>query len=376
MHAQHQSDDLDGHAKRPCVTFALDASGRSVSIAEVPSGLECNCTCVGCGAQVIARKGQLRAHHFAHANGSECVGAYESALHLAVKTVLERRHELLLPKCIVTSWRKSSTCPDDNSSVCTYVARDPRTLYKSPAEFDRAYATCGVGFSAPCRVQFDRVAVEQIEGSIRPDVIGYIKGIPIYIEVTVTNAVSQEKLERLRARGVSTLELDFSAHAHTLWTWKDIERRLLEDVVGKRWLLNRRAEELAGIDRSAREQRTRHYRAELEKNRFTHHSIFGTGHESVIAVMLSQNHVVVTRAGNMPFKGDHRIFEEDMLDFGGKYDQRSQQWRFYPPTEERFIELAKTLRRRYAGKYDFKWKMTVPSGEEDRIRRLLDGSGT
>lgn len=41
--------------------------GRLVTIDEVESGLACNCICDGCGAPMVARKGQEKAHHFGHA---------------------------------------------------------------------------------------------------------------------------------------------------------------------------------------------------------------------------------------------------------------------------------------------------------------------
>lgn len=43
-------------------------------------GLACKCFCPHCKSELVAKNGGSRkVHHFAHANGSDCVGAIESA---------------------------------------------------------------------------------------------------------------------------------------------------------------------------------------------------------------------------------------------------------------------------------------------------------
>jgi hypothetical protein len=66
--------------------------------ADVPSGLACNCVCVGCGAVLVARKGTKNRWHFAHHGveiGESCA---ESAIHAAAKQVLLERNWLLVPE--------------------------------------------------------------------------------------------------------------------------------------------------------------------------------------------------------------------------------------------------------------------------------------
>lgn len=56
--------------------FALDETGREISIDNVPDDLRerhlHTYTCPGCKNTLIARKGMLRIHHFAHEKGAEC----------------------------------------------------------------------------------------------------------------------------------------------------------------------------------------------------------------------------------------------------------------------------------------------------------------
>jgi hypothetical protein len=81
------------------LTYALDATDNLVHVDEVPTGNKCNCKCRYCNSPLYAKnKGQVREHHFAHANGHECEGAWESSLHLLAKEVLKESGRIMLPK--------------------------------------------------------------------------------------------------------------------------------------------------------------------------------------------------------------------------------------------------------------------------------------
>lgn len=69
-------------------SFAMDKEDRIRSVEEVARGLACECACTSCGDQVIARQGEIREWHFAHAAESDCEGGAETALHLAAKQLL------------------------------------------------------------------------------------------------------------------------------------------------------------------------------------------------------------------------------------------------------------------------------------------------
>ena len=80
------------------LTFALDESDALVHIDDVAKGNNCKCHCPHCGAPLCAKNaGQWREHHFAHAHGHECEGAYESQLHLLAKEVLQETGLIMLP---------------------------------------------------------------------------------------------------------------------------------------------------------------------------------------------------------------------------------------------------------------------------------------
>ena len=70
----------------PKIDYAIDASGKLVHVDDVPTGQKCGCHCPCCNERLEAKNaGEKREHHFAHASGSDCSGAYESMLHLLAK---------------------------------------------------------------------------------------------------------------------------------------------------------------------------------------------------------------------------------------------------------------------------------------------------
>ena len=70
------------------IPFALK-DGRIVHVDSVAGGRACGCTCPACEGALIARKGRIRVHHFAHDVGNVCDG--ESALHATAKLLLFQR---------------------------------------------------------------------------------------------------------------------------------------------------------------------------------------------------------------------------------------------------------------------------------------------
>lgn len=84
--------------------FALDMKTKVVRhINDVVSGLECNCICSECGERLIARKGKVREHHFAHAgssvkdsNGGCQFG--ETLIHMLGKQIIKEAAYFFLPR--------------------------------------------------------------------------------------------------------------------------------------------------------------------------------------------------------------------------------------------------------------------------------------
>lgn len=71
--------------------------GKLVFIDEVDRGLECGCFCPHCGGKLIAKKGEVNLHHFAHYQVENCGKGAESVLHLLGKQVLLEEQCIRLP---------------------------------------------------------------------------------------------------------------------------------------------------------------------------------------------------------------------------------------------------------------------------------------
>jgi hypothetical protein len=92
------------------ITFA-ERAGRLVSITHVPAGRACGCVCPACGAALIARKGHIKRHHFAHATPTACLG--ETVLHEVGKRLLHARitRHLRRGRPLPVGWR-CAVCRD------------------------------------------------------------------------------------------------------------------------------------------------------------------------------------------------------------------------------------------------------------------------
>jgi hypothetical protein len=153
--------------------------GQPVHISAVPRGRDCDCVCPGCGRDLIAKKGAVMEHFFAHVADTSagiCTSAGETALHKFAKRVLEAAGEIALP----------------------------RTVVKGPYGEIEAVVE-GI-------VRFDRVELEKRDGEVVPDVVCHFRGKRLFVEFAVTHPCDEEKLAKLRKMDVSVLEIDLSAY--------------------------------------------------------------------------------------------------------------------------------------------------------------------
>ena len=186
-------------------------AGKLVYIDDVERGLKCGCTCPACGEALIARKGDIRGHHFAHQAG-ECATGLETSLHMMAKEILSSAQKLWLPSCILdVNWVKP--------------------MYKVFAEQN---------------IQIDHVELEMRVSNIIPDVVVYGKnGEQLFVEIYVTHKVDEAKQQKLREIGVPTLEIDLSKESYY------IDREALESILLrnksvdiKKWLYHPKVDRL------------------------------------------------------------------------------------------------------------------------------------
>lgn len=81
------------------ITYAMNVDEQMVHVDSVPIGNKCGCHCPHCNGLLYAKNGgKKREHHFAHASGHECDGAYESSVHHLAKQVLLESGVIMLPE--------------------------------------------------------------------------------------------------------------------------------------------------------------------------------------------------------------------------------------------------------------------------------------
>lgn len=175
---------------------------------DVPSGLACGCICPKCKSRLVARKGPVRIHHFAHHDSKECEGAMETALHLMAKQILEEEKRLQLPECTV----KVSLVDGNGRTHSLERCIEPPTL------------AC-----------LDMVRIEAWSGNIRPDILGMWNGAPLLVEIAVRHFCDRKKKESIRRRGSAAIEVDLSKCDYSL-TKAELREILVSSLKHKKWI--------------------------------------------------------------------------------------------------------------------------------------------
>ena len=191
-------------------SFGLTAEGRLVSVEEVARGKACECGCPQCGEVLIARQGDVRAWHFAHASGGDCGAAAEGALHLAAKQLIVQEGAILVP---ALEARASHRLDDGRLGEAVLVR---------PAE------TWALAGARP------EVAV----GALRIDVAATHDGAPIFIEVAVTHLVDDAKRQALVGLGAACFEIVLDPALHDAWTWDNLRQEVLECPGNRHWIFH------------------------------------------------------------------------------------------------------------------------------------------
>lgn len=191
-------------------SFAVNNVGRIVSIREIANGKACDCSCPECGEVVIARQGEIRQWHFAHASGADCSGSAEGVLHRAAKQLIVEEGRVLLPSLAV----HKSVRLDDGRTGQGAVALPEETAVLTEARLE---------------VQF---------GAIRADVAAQHRDDPLLIEIAVTHFVDHAKQGVVSALGIACVEIRLSPDPELLWTWDLLRQQVLLDSHNREWIFH------------------------------------------------------------------------------------------------------------------------------------------
>jgi len=137
----------------------------------------------------------------------------ETLLHLKAKEILEREQRITVPQLAVSA---CASLPNGQSISEAHVF---------PSE----------------ALTLEGVELERPMGRIRPDVWARTRDAvhwpagSLLIEVTVTNSISNERLERIREQDLPAIEIDVSRMGGRV-TEAEFAKLILDEVAAKRWL--------------------------------------------------------------------------------------------------------------------------------------------
>lgn len=190
------------------VPFGLK-NNQLVHVSDVELGLKCECRCPACDHPLVAKnKGTKKTHHFSHHKAPQCKYAFETAIHMAAKKVIEDAGYIILPKlgCEIINGRK-------------------RLLFKDT------------------KVRFDQIRLEKRFHDIVPDIIIQKDGHQLCIEIFVTHEVDEEKRKKIETNKLSAIEIDLSKTDRAI-NFESLKAEVINSTDNKKWLFNARRYEL------------------------------------------------------------------------------------------------------------------------------------
>lgn len=199
-------------------TFYAIRSGKSVHISEVESGLACECICGECEGRLIAKKGEIRVHHFAHKDDTSCQSRGESALHLKAKEIIEKERKILVPAIQIKFF---------------------------------SYTLKPLDIRLEAILSLDSVRLEQSTGDFRPDISACVEGHQLFIEPAYSHFIDEEKKDKIQKRGISTLEIDLRGLCDS--DPKELAQAIIQEAPRK-WIYSKAADykEKAILSRATR----------------------------------------------------------------------------------------------------------------------------
>lgn len=155
--------------------YGLKDGTQPVHISEVPTGLACGCSCPQCGKRLVAKKGRLVVHHFAHyaTQAAQCTWATESALHRLAKDILAGEKAIWLPAT-------------------------PLLLPGIPRARDEGW------------FPYEDARLEERINDVRADLLLANDAEAVMVEIAVSHFCNEAKIQKIEAAGVSAIEINLS----------------------------------------------------------------------------------------------------------------------------------------------------------------------
>lgn len=184
--------------------------GELVHISNVSRGLACQCKCANCGNLLVAKKGKIKVHHFAHKSNSECNGAIETTLHLLSKKIIGELNTIFIPPY--------------------YFSKSKQHRYGVNVSHSEKIVNGG-------EVKIDEVFIEKLLQNFKPDILITSGQKQLIIEIAVTHKVNRAKLRHIRKYDSPAIEISLELF-DALLTPEQLKEKLKNDLKSKEWLFH------------------------------------------------------------------------------------------------------------------------------------------
>lgn len=188
-----------------------------VNIEAVSSGLSCNCICPVCGNKMIAKKGDVNQHHFAHYTEEHCGYSTETAIHMMTKEIIGKSSCIKLPAVHITDIGLPMNSPEKS------ILHNETKI-----EIERAFLEKQLNVTGKVY--------------ITPDILIEAKGKRLIVEIFVSHEVDEAKLNLIKYLNISAIEIDLSNIGNI--SYEDLKFILIDEAKNKRWLYNNKANEI------------------------------------------------------------------------------------------------------------------------------------
>jgi competence protein CoiA len=184
--------------------FGLNEFNHLVHVREVERGLACQCRCVVCEEPLVARQGNVREHHFAHASNREpCDSSHESLLHRYAKQVIVQARGLVAPM---------------TPAVAHFLGISDTS---SP---DLLHA-------------LSSVQEEVMIGTIKPDLLVVTPGgIQVAVEIAYSSFCDLIKVAAFESLNLPALEIDLSRFTPDNFDPAEVKEAVIQSVTQKNWV--------------------------------------------------------------------------------------------------------------------------------------------
>jgi hypothetical protein len=246
----------------PLLTYGLSPDGLK-SILDVSNGLACGCVCPKCSVPLVARNNpsNRKVPHFAHSSDNNCIGAYETALHMLAKEVLLESKKIRTP----------NFHHDYNNQNWESRFRDGEKI-----KFESVAIEYGISNNG----------VDQIIA----DAVGFINSKKLIIEFAKTHFVDEEKTGKLFRLRLPCIEIDLS---NQVLDKKAIKKFLLSESQDIYWISNLRLDE-------AYKKEQEHQTVLLDKQKHIN-SLSSREKSSEIGIISQQNYERYKQEGKYKF---------------------------------------------------------------------------